>query len=177
MRGGRGRQAPTKNHGLCFRRSERGGALSTRAAPTAPAKTQAAPDLGACSQHTGLNPSSPVPRSRESRGAVQAVAPPAGARCANGLQPDRGVEDIPAAPGRAAPDLPVSCRASGPRGRPARGRREGPSLSGAEAADTPHSLFRAWATAEVAQSVVWCAGLTPEVVGEPQLFEAFQGPG
>ncbi|KAJ1135406.1 hypothetical protein NDU88_001846 [Pleurodeles waltl] len=57
------------------------------------------------------------------------------------------------------------------------GRRKGLSLRGAEAADTPRSLFRAWATAEVARSVVWGAGLTPVVAGDPQLFKAFQEPG
>ncbi|KAJ1215663.1 hypothetical protein NDU88_003271 [Pleurodeles waltl] len=115
-----------------------------------------------------VHPSSPASRSCILWGAVQVAAPPAGCAQepgrASGLQP--GVENVP-----------VRCRASGPRRRLVRGRREGPSLSGAEAADTPRSLFRTWATAEVARSAVWCAGLTPGVVGEPQLFMALQGPG
>ncbi|KAJ1098310.1 hypothetical protein NDU88_003425 [Pleurodeles waltl] len=122
-------------------------------------------------------PGGPIFGPKRPRGRGPVRRPRTGARRAIGPQPDRGVEDAPAVPGRVDHYLTVSRRASGPRGKPARGRRKGPSLRGAEAADTPRSLFRAWATAEVARSVVWGAGLTPIVVVDPQLFKAFQEPG
>ncbi|KAJ1165802.1 hypothetical protein NDU88_006219 [Pleurodeles waltl] len=143
----------------------RGGAPLIRAAPTAPATAGGTPPRRPPAAHRAQSnqPGPASPRHR-SPGCDRTAAGPRGEGRTSNARPG----------GTRSRSEPPGVRTSGRTGA---SRRKARCTTGPRPQTHPVLLFRARATAEVARTVIKSAGLTPVVVGEPQLYKAIQGPG